>query len=50
MRGERRRGSRWWSPDDVPTWRLPTPEELKLVREVIDPDGVREREVPDPPQ
>jgi acyl CoA:acetate/3-ketoacid CoA transferase beta subunit len=35
-------------PDDVPTSRLPTPEELKLIREVIDPDGDREREVPDP--
>jgi hypothetical protein len=39
MRGERRPGSR-----------LPTPEEVKLIREVIDPDGDREREVPDPPQ
>jgi acyl CoA:acetate/3-ketoacid CoA transferase beta subunit len=35
-------------PDEVPTSRLPTPEELKLIREVIDPDGDREREVPDP--
>jgi hypothetical protein len=50
MRGERRPGSRWWSPDDVPTARLLTPAALKLVREVIDPDGDREREVSDPPQ
>jgi acyl CoA:acetate/3-ketoacid CoA transferase beta subunit len=35
-------------PDEVPTSRLPTPEELKLIREVIDPDGDREQEVPDP--
>jgi hypothetical protein len=35
-------------PDEVPTSRLPTPEDLKLIREVIDPDGDREREVPDP--
>jgi acyl CoA:acetate/3-ketoacid CoA transferase beta subunit len=36
-------------PDDgVPTTRLPTPDELELMREVIDPDGAREREVPDP--
>jgi acyl CoA:acetate/3-ketoacid CoA transferase beta subunit len=35
-------------PDEVPTSRLPTAEELKLIREVIDPDGDREREVPDP--
>jgi acyl CoA:acetate/3-ketoacid CoA transferase beta subunit len=35
-------------PDEVATSRLPTPEELKLIREVIDPDGDREREVPDP--
>jgi acyl CoA:acetate/3-ketoacid CoA transferase beta subunit len=35
-------------PDEVPTSRLPTPEELKLIREVIDPDDDREREVPDP--
>ena len=34
-------------PADVPVSRLPTPEELRLIREVIDPeDG--EREVPDP--
>jgi acyl CoA:acetate/3-ketoacid CoA transferase beta subunit len=35
-------------PDDVPTSRLPTASELALIREVIDPDGAREREVPDP--
>ncbi|HEY7073106.1 MAG TPA: CoA-transferase, partial [Acidimicrobiales bacterium] len=32
-------------PDDVPESRLPTAEELRLIREVIDPDGTREREV-----
>jgi acyl CoA:acetate/3-ketoacid CoA transferase beta subunit len=35
-------------PAAVPESRLPTPEELKLIRAVIDPDGAREREVPDP--
>jgi acyl CoA:acetate/3-ketoacid CoA transferase beta subunit len=35
-------------PDDVPESRLPTDEELRLVREVIDPDAAREREVPNP--
>ena len=33
---------------DVPESRPPTPEELELIREVIDPEGAREREVPDP--
>jgi acyl CoA:acetate/3-ketoacid CoA transferase beta subunit len=33
---------------DVPESRLPTPEELELIRNVIDPEGAREREVPDP--
>jgi acyl CoA:acetate/3-ketoacid CoA transferase beta subunit len=33
-------------PDDVPYTREPTAEELRLIREVIDPKGVREREVP----
>ena len=33
-------------PDDVPASRLPTAEELRLVREVIDPDNRREQEVP----
>ena len=32
-------------PDPVPTTRLPTAEELHLVREVIDPEGLREAEV-----
>ena len=35
-------------PDDVPTSRLPTPEELRLLAEVIDPKGTRLREVPEP--
>jgi acyl CoA:acetate/3-ketoacid CoA transferase beta subunit len=35
-------------PADVPESRLPTPEELELIREVIDPEGARERELPDP--
>jgi hypothetical protein len=35
-------------PDEVPTSRLPTPEELRLLDEVIDPKGTRKREVPDP--
>ncbi len=35
-------------PDDVPNSRLPTADELELIREVIDPAGLREREVPDP--
>jgi len=33
-------------PDDVPTTREPTDEELKLLREVLDPKGIRDREVP----
>ncbi|MBK3647029.1 MULTISPECIES: CoA-transferase subunit beta [Streptomyces] len=32
-------------PDDVPTTREPTAEELRLVREVLDPAGGRAREV-----
>jgi acyl CoA:acetate/3-ketoacid CoA transferase beta subunit len=32
-------------PDDVPESRLPTPEELRLIREVIDPTDARSREV-----
>ncbi len=32
-------------PDDVPETRLPSDEELRLMREVIDPEGLREREV-----
>jgi acyl CoA:acetate/3-ketoacid CoA transferase beta subunit len=35
-------------PADVPESRLPTPDELRLIREVIDPEDAREREVPDP--
>jgi acyl CoA:acetate/3-ketoacid CoA transferase beta subunit len=35
-------------PDDVPTSRLPTPDELALLDEVIDPAGTRKKEVPDP--
>ena len=33
-------------PADVPTTREPTDEELKLLREVLDPKGYREKEVP----
>ena len=33
---------------DVPTSRLPTDEELRWIREVIDPAGAREAEVPNP--
>jgi acyl CoA:acetate/3-ketoacid CoA transferase beta subunit len=35
-------------PDDVPASRWPTPDELQLLGEVIDPDGRRNAEVPDP--
>lgn len=31
--------------DGVPETRMPTAEELRLIREVIDPDGLREKEV-----
>ena len=34
-------------PDDVPSSRLPTPDEVELIDTVIDPDGLRLREVPD---
>ncbi|MFF3905341.1 CoA-transferase subunit beta [Streptomyces sp. NPDC001848] len=34
-------------PDDVACTREPTSEERRLIREVIDPQGIREREVPD---
>ncbi|GAA3034944.1 CoA-transferase subunit beta [Streptomyces glomeratus] len=34
-------------PGEVPATREPTPRELRLIREVIDPEGIREREVPD---
>ena len=33
-------------PNDVPESRVPTDEELKLIRDVIDPKGLREKEVP----
>jgi len=33
-------------PDDVAESRLPTDEELRLIREVIDPEGLRYTEVP----
>ncbi|WP_370246868.1 CoA-transferase subunit beta [Nocardioides sp.] len=33
-------------PDDVPETRLPTAEELILIREVLDPRGLRHQEVP----
>jgi acyl CoA:acetate/3-ketoacid CoA transferase beta subunit len=32
--------------DDVTTTRLPSHEELRLLRDVLDPRGVREKEVP----
>ena len=32
-------------PDDVPETRMPTPEELDLIRTVLDPRGLREREI-----
>lgn len=34
-------------PDEVPYTRAPTTEELRLIREVIDPQQTRAREVPD---
>jgi acyl CoA:acetate/3-ketoacid CoA transferase beta subunit len=34
--------------DDVPATRLPTEEELRLIREVLDPTSQREQEVPSP--
>jgi acyl CoA:acetate/3-ketoacid CoA transferase beta subunit len=33
-------------PEDVPETRLPTDEELHIMRDVLDPKGFREREVP----
>ena len=33
---------------DVPESRLPTDDELRLLYEVVDPDGARHKEVPDP--
>ena len=35
-------------PDTVPESRVPTDEELQLLYEVIDPKGLREKEVPNP--
>jgi acyl CoA:acetate/3-ketoacid CoA transferase beta subunit len=35
-------------PNEVPASRLPTPDELALLNEVIDPAGTRFEEVPDP--
>jgi hypothetical protein len=32
-------------PDEVPQSRQPTEEELRVMREVLDPKGLREREV-----
>ena len=32
-------------PDDIPETRLPTDEELRVIREVLDPNGLREAEV-----
>ena len=34
-------------PDAVPLSREPQPDELRLIREVLDPDGLRTSEVPD---
>jgi hypothetical protein len=34
-------------PDDVPETRVPTDDELRLIEEVIDPEGVRFTEVKD---
>ena len=33
-------------PDDVPESRLPTDDELRLIREVLDPANARAAEVP----
>ena len=33
-------------PDDVPTTRAPTVEDLRLIRDVIDPQQLRDTEVP----
>lgn len=35
-------------PTDVPETRTPTADELELIRTVIDPNGLREQEVPNP--
>jgi hypothetical protein len=36
------------SPEDVPVTRTPTTEELLVIREVLDPKGLRFKEVPVP--
>ena len=33
-------------PGDVPPSRTPTDQELRLIRDVLDPEGLREAEVP----
>jgi acyl CoA:acetate/3-ketoacid CoA transferase beta subunit len=35
-------------PSEVPETRLPTEDELRLIREVLDPDGLRNTEVKEP--
>jgi acyl CoA:acetate/3-ketoacid CoA transferase beta subunit len=35
-------------PDEVPESRQPTDEDLRLIRDVLDPKGTREKEVPNP--
>src|SRR5690606_32710985 len=35
-------------PDDVPTTRTPTDQELTVLREVLDPKSFRDRELPAP--
>ncbi|GAA4616207.1 CoA-transferase [Actinoallomurus liliacearum] len=34
-------------PEDVPATRVPDAEELRIIREVLDPNGLRDREVPE---
>jgi acyl CoA:acetate/3-ketoacid CoA transferase beta subunit len=34
-------------PDEVPTTRTPDAEQLRIIREVLDPNGLRAREVPE---
>ena len=45
---ERARGVELTVPVDVPETRAPTPDELQLIREVIDPHDLRDQEVPNP--
>jgi hypothetical protein len=33
-------------PDPVPVTPLPSAEELELIREVLDPESLREKEIP----